>query len=46
MERTFYVKDFLKGAGSDSEAIEACFAVAKDMTGNKTIIFDGKDYSL
>ena len=46
MERTFYVKDFLKEAKCDSEAIEACFADAKDITEGRTIVFDGKDYCI
>ena len=40
----FYIKDFLKNAKSDSEAIELCFAEAKKSEGEKTIIFNGKDY--
>lgn len=44
MEQQFYVKDFLKNAKTDSDAIELCFAAAKEVTGTKTIIFDGKDY--
>lgn len=44
MESTLYVKDFLQGAKTDSEAIEACLAAAKNITENKIVIFDGKDY--
>ena len=46
MEHIFYVKDFLKDTKSDSEAIEACFAAAKDVTESRTIVFDGKDYMI
>ena len=44
MERIFYVKDFLADAKNDSEAIESCFSSAKNITENKTVVFDGKDY--
>lgn len=44
MEQIFYVKDFLADAKNDSEAIESCFAAAKNITKNKTVVFDGKDY--
>lgn len=44
MEQIFYVKDFLNGAKNDSEAIEACFSVAKKITDKKTIVFNAKDY--
>ena len=44
MENLFYIKDYLKYAKSDSDAIETCFAAAAKITDTKTIIFDGKDY--
>lgn len=44
MKRIFYIKDYLKHTKSDSEAIEYCFVAAKKEFGNKTIIFDAKDY--
>ena len=44
MENKFYVKDYLSDSLCDSEAIEKCFAAAEEAEGNKTIIFDGKDY--
>ena len=44
MERIFYVKDFLNDTKNDSEAIEACFAAAKNEADSRTIVFDGRDY--
>lgn len=44
MLKTFYVKEYLIFGTSDSSAIERCFAAANMVTGEKTIVFDGKDY--
>ena len=44
MLKTFYVKEYLIPGTSDSSAIERCFATANMVTGEKTIVFDGKDY--
>lgn len=44
MGETFYIKDYLKDAKNDSEAIELCFADFEKIAGEKTVIFDGKDY--
>lgn len=44
MQQTFYVKDFSECSASDSEVIERCFAEAEKVNGDKTVIFDGKDY--
>ena len=44
MNKIFYIKDYVKGAKSDSEAIENCLAEAQKETGPATVIFDGKDY--
>jgi len=44
VKNIFYVKDYLNAAVSDDVAIENCFSEANSVEGNKTIIFDGKDY--
>ena len=44
MSMTFYVKDYLLFDASDSSAIERCFTAANQINGEKTIVFDGKDY--
>ena len=46
MDKTFYVKDYLKEAKSDSDAIEFCLADAEKTEGEKTVVFDGKDYMI
>ena len=46
MDKTFYVKDYLKDVKSDSEAIELCLADAEKTEGEKTVVFDGKDYMI
>ena len=42
----FYVKDYVKDAISDSDAIRKCFAEANKISGDKTVIFNGKDYRI
>ena len=44
MDPIFYIKDYLKDAKNDSEAIELCFADVDKTEKQKTVIFDGKDY--
>ncbi len=44
MPKIFYVKNYLIANISDSSAIERCFDAANQVTDEKTIIFDGKDY--
>ncbi len=46
MQHIFYVKDYVKEGITDSEAIECCFAAANMVKGEKTIVFDGKDYRI
>ena len=38
MEPTFYIKDYLKDAQNDSEAIELCLADIEKMEEQKTVI--------
>ena len=40
----FFVKDYLKNSITDSEAIEKCLSDANKILGDKTIIFNGKNY--
>ena len=40
----FYVRDYWKAGLSDSDAIEACMASANTLDGEKTIVFDGRDF--
>ncbi len=44
MSEIFYVKDFTLDGEADSAAIEKCFSVANKVIGEKTVVFDGKDY--
>ncbi len=44
MPKIFYVKDYLIANMTDSSAIERCFDAANQVTDEKMIIFDGKDY--
>ena len=44
MNSTFYVRDYISGSASDSEAIERCFADAKKEAGEITVVFDSKDF--
>ena len=44
MSAVFYVKDYLEAGGTDSAAIERCLADANQTAGEKTVVFDGKDY--
>ena len=44
MNKTFYIKDYLKEAKNDSEAIEKCFIEVEKAESTKTVVFDGKDY--
>lgn len=44
MQTVFYVKDYLISGKSDSSAIERCFSEANQVTEEKTIIFDGRNY--
>ena len=44
MNKIFYIKDYVKDAKTDSEAIENCLAEAQKEKGPAIVIFDGKDY--
>ena len=44
MNSTFYVRDYLSAGIRESEAIELCLADAKKVEGEKTVIFDGRDF--
>ena len=44
MKNIFYVKDYILNNKTDSDAIENCLLNANKTQGDKTIIFDGKDY--
>jgi len=44
MANTFYVKDFIMEGKTDSDAIDLCIREAQRCSGEKTIIFDSKDY--
>lgn len=44
MQNAFYVKDYLASETTDSSAIECCLQDARQVTGEKTVVFDGKDY--
>ena len=44
MNSVFYVKDYVTPDITDSEAIELCFADANAVEGEKTVVFDGRDY--
>ena len=46
MQTIFYVKDYLENNITDSEAIELCFADADKVSGEKTVVFDGKEYHI
>jgi len=46
MPNVFYVKDYLEPSATDTAAIERCFADANRAEGEKTIVFDGKDYCI
>ena len=46
MKQVFYVKDYLQNDITDSEAIELCFAQANAANGEKTVVFDGRDYRI
>ena len=43
-ESIFYVKDYCRDTRTDSDAIELCMAAANQLNGEKTIVFDGRDY--
>ena len=44
MHSIFYVRDYISGGIRDSEAIDLCLAEAKKTEGEKTLIFDGRDF--
>ena len=44
MQKTFYIKDYLQSGTTDSSAIERCMQDAKQEPGERTIVFDGKDF--
>jgi polygalacturonase len=44
MTSLFYVRDYIDKANCDSEAIERCMADAKRAQGERTVIFDKKDF--
>lgn len=44
MDYIFCVKDYVTPDITDSEAIELCFADANAVEGEKTVVFDGRDY--
>lgn len=46
MQRIFYVRDYVQADITDSEAIERCFADADAVEGEKTVVFDGRDYRI
>ena len=44
MKPIFYVRDYIQDGICDSKAISLCFADASKAEGEKTIVFDGKDF--
>ena len=44
MNPIFHVRDYIQDGISDSKAISLCFADANKVEGEKTIVFDGKDF--
>ena len=44
MSKQFKVIDYVKDGLTDSEIIERCMQEASEVSGNKVILFDGKDY--
>ncbi len=46
MSSVYYVKEYLLPGGTDSDAIDRCFAAANASGGEKTVIFDGKDFQI
>ena len=46
MQKVFYVKDYCTQGASDNQAIQACMAEANRFLGQKTVVFDGKDYEI
>lgn len=46
MSDAYYVKDYLRPGGTDSDAIDRCFAAANGAQGHRTVVFDGKDFRI
>ena len=46
MNKVFYIKEYLLSGDTDSAAVERCLEAAKESVGEKTVVFDGKDFRL
>ncbi len=46
MKTVFYIKDYLHPTESDSVGIARCIADARKTAGQKTVIFDGRDFNI